>query len=50
MLEQNDTNCGTCGIEYSEDLEQNWIGCDQCQQWYCATCEVLTEEPTQEFV
>ena len=22
--------------------------CDLCEQWYCASCEGLTEEPTNE--
>ena len=49
VLNQDDANCGTCGIGYTEDVEQFWIACGQCQQWYCATYEGLTEEPMDEF-
>lgn len=40
--------CATCGVDYYSDTGEFWIACDLCEQWYCASCEQLTEEPTSE--
>ena len=40
--------CASCGVDYASDTGQFWIACDLCEQWYCASCEGLTEEPTTE--
>ena len=41
-------HCTTCGVNYYSDTGEFWIACDLCEQWYCASCEGLLEEPTTE--
>lgn len=48
--ENNDTErefCATCGEEYEEesDVQEVWIGCDLCDQWYHISCEGLRSVP-----
>lgn len=38
--------CGTCKKEYSDQAASElWIGCDMCDNWYCAGCEGLQSPP-----
>ena len=43
--------CGTCMKEYSEEAENEelWIGCDQCDKWFCGGCEELKSPPPMDI-
>ena len=40
------TFCGTCGCQYADEMDIDfWIGCDNCNLWFCCVCENLCEPP-----
>ena len=44
------TYCVTCSEEYEEsDLQEVWIGCDLCNQWYHLSGEGLRSVPEDEI-
>lgn len=45
---RDEGHCATCGVDYNDDTGEFWILCDLCEQWFCASCEGLSEEPTTE--
>ena len=45
------TLCGSCYINFYDNVSSAlfWVGCDQCEKWYCSNCESLFEEPSTEY-
>ena len=43
----NEYYCGVCHSKYQEftDVEEQWIGCKQCDCWYHFICLGITEAP-----
>lgn len=35
--------CGECGNQYEEDLDEEWVRCKGCKQWYHCECLDLSE-------
>ena len=35
--------CGECGNQYDEDIDEEWVRCKGCKQWYHGECLDLSE-------
>jgi len=41
--------CGVCKGQYKDetDIEENWIGCENCDSWFHWECVNLVDEPLE---
>ena len=48
---EDEYHCATCNRKYEEQMTDVdfWILCDQCNRWYCCSCELLSSAPTSDL-
>ena len=42
--DESDAVCPKCGVLYSTDRKNKWVGCDRCGAWYHVKCTHLKEK------
>ena len=45
--DNDDCECPVCGVNFLDDENKHWIGCDGCLHWWHDSCLHLTEIPLE---